>query len=476
MTIVYLVVVSMAITVAFACVFGLWFTNYCVVRRGARPTSIVLLWLLGLGSIAFGVLLPRANEAEGTFDVIRLFPKAEFLALWLGRCVSYGSLGLSLLVVATSIFSREQRSERRGLPLLLGFLAMVVGPFMSTVGGTEAGFKQFLIYGPVVFSAGYLLQTDDDPQWIVRHLKAILLVYLYGSVAAVVLAPAWALTQGAPPIIPGFTTRVHGIATHSNGLGVIALTFLLLERSFPAGRSWGKLNAVVALGLLVAAQSKTVWMASLLILLYLGFSSISRATSVSVTTHGRVPVALVCGIAALFVACCVVILEPPFVARIVQRLHADGVTESYGTLTGRTQIWAITLDSWRDNPVFGYGPDLWSVDYRLKYAPQMVSTTGMAHNQFIQALGESGVIGLAGLLAYCVVLIVYSIRSSNRWKGLSVCVLIMLLTRMVTEAPLRNYSIDAQFFLHFSLFMLFVLFERARVPTRVLTGSAVATT
>src|SRR6185295_11888417 len=34
------------------------------------------------------------------------------------------------------------------------------------------------------------------------------------------------------------------------------------------------------------------------------------------------------------------------------------------TMTGRDRIWAVAIEEWQSNPVFGYGPGLWDPEYR----------------------------------------------------------------------------------------------------------------
>jgi O-antigen ligase len=113
-----------------------------------------------------------------------------------------------------------------------------------------------------------------------------------------------------------------------------------------------------------------------------------------------------------------------------------GFTESLGTLNGRTLVWSLTLDQWRQAPLVGYGPTLWSAAYRANHGFSDLTWVGMAHNQFIQELGESGLVGLVALIAFVLALLGWAWRSRSVDRGLALSLVIALLLIMITEAPL----------------------------------------
>jgi O-antigen ligase len=60
----------------------------------------------------------------------------------------------------------------------------------------------------------------------------------------------------------------------------------------------------------------------------------------------------------------------------------------------------------------------------------------MAHNQFIQALGESGLVGLVALIAFVLALLGWAWRNRSVDRGLALSLVIAMLLIMITEAPL----------------------------------------
>ena len=140
---------------------------------------------------------------------------------------------------------------------------------------------------------------------------------------------------------------------------------------------------------------------------------------------------------------------------VFDRLFSDEVL----SLTGRTSIWADTLAEFERYPWFGYGPDLWGVEYRIRLGKLFA---GQAHNQFIQTLGESGLIGFSLLLMYLGVLLRLALRTFSASRGLSLALYLLILVRCITEAPLRGVVNDWTFFTHATL--LIVLAYYARQP------------
>jgi O-antigen ligase len=123
-------------------------------------------------------------------------------------------------------------------------------------------------------------------------------------------------------------------------------------------------------------------------------------------------------------------------------------------LNGRTYVWDATIEVWEESRIFGYGPTLWSEEFRARYG-EFFAFAGQAHNQFIQSLGESGLVGLGALVVYFLTMLVVAMKTSERTAGLSLACFSLIAVRLLTEAALRTYRVDAAFMLH--VFLLYVL-------------------
>jgi exopolysaccharide production protein ExoQ len=162
-----------------------------------------------------------------------------------------------------------------------------------------------------------------------------------------------------------------------------------------------------------------------------------------------------------FVGLVVVLLLSSVVYYLLSTLMV-GMTSSalneVSTFTGRARIWEITIDAWKENLLFGYGPLLWGEDFRRLYAPpHLYEIVGMAHNQFIQTLGQAGLIGFFGLIVHLLVVGRLVLKSAVRGDLLGVCLFFYIIVRCITEAPFLNTTISANSLVLLLLYFSFIL-------------------
>ena len=126
------------------------------------------------------------------------------------------------------------------------------------------------------------------------------------------------------------------------------------------------------------------------------------------------------------------------------------------SLTGRTYIWATSVRTWLQSPVFGYGLGLWESErFRATYGP-----FDHAHNQFLHALASAGLVGLAGLLGYLGAALAGALRAA-RADPTPLVLLAGNLSLCLTNTPLRAYYVlDAFVLLHLLLFASLVAAAR----------------
>jgi O-antigen ligase len=136
----------------------------------------------------------------------------------------------------------------------------------------------------------------------------------------------------------------------------------------------------------------------------------------------------------------------------VDRMLAPRARNEIATLTGRDIIWAVALDEWRRNPLFGYGASMWNDAYRIQIGLEEATS---AHNQFLQSLGSAGLVGLTGLLVYVGALMLHAINARRATRGLSVAIFTTVLVRCFTETPLEvDAFLTCDFIVHLLLFHL----------------------
>ena len=118
----------------------------------------------------------------------------------------------------------------------------------------------------------------------------------------------------------------------------------------------------------------------------------------------------------LLVYCCMAMLPfLPLVKSEFSKLQQVKSADSY-----RFIIWQDALRVWGKQPLLGVGPgNFWAYDQRFTQLPFYLRNfnktgLGVAHNGFLQILGELGPIGLFFYLSFIVVIIVVSIRMFRR--------------------------------------------------------------
>lgn len=123
----------------------------------------------------------------------------------------------------------------------------------------------------------------------------------------------------------------------------------------------------------------------------------------------------------LFVFFCVAALPfLPVLRSFLQKLQS---TKSVDAL--RFTIWQDMLRVWSKRPVFGVGPgNLWAYDQVFTHLPQglrnfAASGLGVAHEGYLQTLGELGPVGLFFQVAFIVVLIIAAARLFQRSRDVS---------------------------------------------------------
>lgn len=458
------------VSIALALVILGLFQYRLAAQLNAELRLAVAVLVVGVGTLLSIALTERnLNETGVTGGQVVLFEDyaSGFAASrWLTLLV----LGASVIeIIRGGLKSASRKVLDPAWPVLAAMLlfyggTVLVQSFMSE----HAEFTYKALYLPIFFTAVFF-QRVDDLKPIFLSAKWVMLVLLVGSLVGISAYPDFVLHQPEPGIIPGINWRLFGITAHANALGPIALLAVLLEVYSPFRSRWLRLiYFCCALAAMLLAQSRTSWIAGALILA-LVLAPIMVMPNPNIAIDARrfgksVWVLSVCILLLIAAACSLLI---------------TGVGDSLlqktelGSLNGRFQIWDITLQAWRENVVFGYGSAVWGFERR---AQLNMFHVGHAHNQLIQTLGESGLTGLTLMLTYLVTLLWVACTKFAASKGLILALLLLLLSRCVTEAPLQSEGVLSwATFLHILLIAVACHHLRSR-PQRLASQSTTTAT
>lgn len=352
-----------------------------------------------------------------------------------------------LSVSITEIFMWIIRKRHMGKPqFILWAAAMtyyIMSELVSGILGNFRGFDINMLYAPIVFTAVALLVSSDFVKSL-RSLRWALLVPLLGSLLAMLVAPHLVLETGYKGLIPGFYYRLAGLTEHANSLGLLAAIALFLEYSKFVCTKPNPFFLLISFTTLVFTQSKTAWVIVIIGFVILSLKSRWEAYRQS-RKQGDSLAILSGGIAFASIAVTLVIMK---IDSLQNFLSADrtGLT----TFTGRTRIWEITWNEFLSNPVSGYGPSIWDPLYRFQHGMMYV---GQAHNQYVQTIGQAGLLGILSLAFYIYLLVRKSYQGWNETHGLSFLLVTVLLIRGFSESPMRMSGIlSSDSFIHLLAF------------------------
>lgn len=407
----------------------------------------LLHWMLPLmlALIAVSTLLSGRDFSLpwSDSDVVLRHPAVA----WMQRGVS-----LLLLLIAGERIARHLVSGKpMPAPVLtLAFIAFWAASVLApALFGAHPRISHEYAYALLIVVAA-LLAGQAEREHVVEAARDALLLFLLAGVAVAAVAPSLALdTQYRRGLLPG-VPRFAGLAPHAVTLGMLAQTFLLCLWARPYRKpalNWAAV--VVGIGVVFLAQSKNSWITLLVCSILMlavrhGEALWRRAADPRDPSAGI----LLCG--AIIVG--VLGVLGPLLVGDVGGLVADFLDTPEGasllTMTGRDRIWAIALDEWRASPVFGYGPGIWDEEFRA--AINMPNATS-GHNQLMDTLSRSGLVGAIALAVYAAVLLFMSVRAARATGGLSLALGAALALRSMSEVPLLLFGYGVELFMHLLL-------------------------
>lgn len=455
---------TIAILAAVIGVFGLFVVARGVSRFGTSGVINALLWLIILAATAGIMGSTREFTAQYSVTLSGYAGAMPWVVWWL-RLSSVALVGVAAMAILVNWGKRSKL--RGGTWLLAGLIAVFLASVASSMLGTKPEFIHQTLYTLLLMLA-ITLSPPIAPELVAVYAKRVLAFLLYGSLILALINPAHYVQTGYSGIIPGFNVRLHGLAPHANSLGPLALLYLVLAYWVPGKRPWHLLGNVAALAVLILAQSKTAWLTALFILFLLLAYRLAKRAGRELRTAEIGWVTLM-GL-GLYLALSLLTFLFFVMGNPLDTLNYLVTADSeLTTLTGRTGIWEATINTWAQSPWFGYGPTLWDLDFRISHG---ILAAWHAHNQFIQTLGEAGLVGLAALLLYVGALLGYGIKFADETRGVSLALVLLLLIRTITEIPLNlTVLLDASFMTHFIIFTILLMLARRASAERELRSA-----
>ncbi|MDZ7812110.1 MAG: O-antigen ligase family protein [Ideonella sp.] len=388
-----------------------------------------------------------------SFDAPGLSVAGAVTASWAGEW-SIRIASLIALIGSIDALLRWIRSGERvfslRLSVMLAFVLLWLTQILSpALWGRYPEVQTFWAYSLVVGLGLLALSAQAAEQTLIRFRDAQALF----CVASLLLAVFWPNLVLQRDYEQGFIDglpRLAGLAPHAVSMAGLAATLLIVLLYRPYQRPWLQhLVLLITVAVIVLTQSKTVWallaVALPLVLAFQGRLPTWRALANSPHRSWAALGYAVAGTGGLAILAWSVSGEAGY--KLGSFIASDEGAQLM-SLTGRDRIWALAFEEWRQSPVFGYGISLFDAAHR---AALRFGAATHAHNQYVDSLARSGLVGLAGAVVYVLALLAAAWRVARRTQGLSMGLLIILLAYSVTEVPLSLTSLGTANFYHWVL-------------------------
>lgn len=394
----------------------------------------LIFYIIGISTTLNNIFTQRSINVYESFDIYLSVVSDNQAVVIIGRITTALFLLICISGIIVGLIRRNFQLPKQGFLLTIAGLLLFLPVVISSIFSKNGGFSYKLLFFPLLVITAYI-----GPRYklerIYELISPVLIIIIYSSLLSILIDPAWAFSSYSQSWI-GIPIRLYGTANHPNSLGYIALAYLILERLTNKRSFWFYLNLFAAIITIILAQSKSVWV-SIFVWIILEWFIKNIIPKKQKATRSLIALLIV----FLFAATFFFIFQKEFL-------------NNYNfTLTGRINVWLITFETWLANPLFGYGPKIWDISFRQTYG---YLWAGQSHNQFLQTLGESGIIGLGCLLYYYSVIIKFGSRYANMTNFSTFAIIIAIIIRSFFEAPFCNYNLDSGFLVH-AIFFIIIL-------------------
>jgi O-antigen ligase len=318
-------------------------------------------------------------------------------------------------------------------------------------------FQHYYIYPLIIGFAALMTSDSERDAFVTVTRNALLIFFTVGYLFLLVkpnLAADFSYSQGLIPGLPRFA----GLAPHSivlAGLTQIAMLTLMLQPF--TDRRHNILAWLICGVTMVFAQSKTVWLSTIVIGLIL-YVARNKDRLKAQLWEERYKGAFIAALVFAMVSVTAISANLLFgnISNKLDRFLSSQEGAQITSMTGRDQIWELAIARWLGNPIFGDGA-----------GPSLgLSAATHAHNQLLDTLMHAGLVGGTGLLIYFLTLGYYSIKYSAESRGVTLAIFLVIAFRCVGEIPLSVKGYGLEFIAQLLLLVLIASYASRRSNTR----------
>lgn len=425
-----------------------------VLHVGRNRTEGFLVYFVAplVAVIAINTLTSGRNLVQIETMPMLVPPEPGGAAKWLQRSATLFFLAAAVERLLSVAFARGGRADRP-VSLMLAFAFCWVGMVaLPAAFGTRPALSHEYFYSLFIGLAA--LTCTERGGWVaIRVTRDALVCFAVAGLVVLAVKRDMVLGPYMGGLIPAFPHRYSGLATGPNAMGPLCVLTLLALHASPFRARWLQWPAVAALLLsLLLTQSKSSWLAGLACWAAVAVVNWrGRPGQWLVDPRQRTKAQVLLVLAILAVTALLVASVGSVGEGKLERFLATRAGADIMTLTGRNEIWAIALDTFRRDPWFGYGPTIWDPYFRMIIG---VQAAFHAHNQFINVLAAAGVAGAVGFITYLVVLVRRLLPRLAAYHGFALGLMVLILVRSFSEVPFNLYGFGAESLTQMLLLML----------------------
>ena len=351
---------------------------------------------------------------------------------WYSRIANWLVFALGALAIFMSSWAGGEKNSKNTNQFFYALLIFYITNHISYgFFGYSKGFAFNALYPMVAFWGIWLCASRLSIDCIYQHFLNCIALVLITSFFVLLYQPNVVLQGGYESIIPGIHFRFWGIASHANALGALLGFFLVFSVCGSHVKSrFEYVVMVAAMVALIFSQSKTAILALVVSLLV-----VYVYRKMVLNEHMQCFRDPLKRFLIYFSLLVLLVLLAFLFSKINYSFATSSNNLDAESFTGRSQIWLLALDMWLKNILFGYGPEIWSLPFRVQI--NMLFAVS-AHNQLLQSLSGAGLLGGIAFLIYLIVGFVSAIKLLAYTRGLSVGLFVFMLMRSLTES---NYML-----------------------------------
>jgi exopolysaccharide production protein ExoQ len=354
--------------------------------------------------------------------------------IWISRITTTLVLYAACQRLASRLMHYGSKPNTPTLLIITFLFFFFTNVFTAASFSAHPSFEHYYVYFVLAGTAS-LLFAQGEEEISIRAARNALFIFLIISAGFIPWNPGLVLSNNyLEGLIPGLTYRYAGLAPHPNFLGINTVLFLLCLWNKPFSSRWiNFFGWTIGYLSLVLAQSKTSWICFIICMSCMGYFKYGDLLKQRLFDVKN-PI-----LPATFIL--ITIISSGIISGVVMFSDIGSKINSFFstpagaelmTMTGRTNIWEIALNEWRNNPFFGYGLTIFDEAHRAKTG----TTAFHAHNQFYQTLASAGIVGVAGLLIYVTTLFWFTLKTAKSSEGLTLAIFLMLSIRSISEVTL----------------------------------------